>query len=135
MAEIVSGLDGVLRELRKVPEGARGRKLDDAVRLAAQLIVEQAQIYAPVGETGRLRNSINTQKASRLSGPNVSRYSVGYRKGYSRKDWNGAYYGGFVELGTRYQTPQPYLRPAMFDAGDAAIDAMAKRLQRNLGLR
>ncbi len=65
------------------------------VRAAAFAVEAHAKTRAPV-RTGRLRNSITTDVVKPLEaivGPGVK-------------------YGKFVEFGTRYMAPRPYLRPA-----------------------
>lgn len=90
---------GRLQALR----GSLPQRTEQAVEAAARRIEGAAKGNAPV-DTGTLRNSItveNSGTARRKIGPTVD-------------------YGVFVELGTKNDRPQPYLKPA--------FDAVAPRL-------
>ena len=73
-------------------------------KTAAEMIVKYAQSYAPVGETGYLRDSIHTfRSGGGTLGKGASNYGVTV----------DAPYGIFVEYGTRKMQAQPFLRPAI----------------------
>lgn len=60
-------------------------------------IATQAKALAPVGDTGKLHNSYDAEQEGKdtvIVGTNTE-------------------YAPYVELGTRYQNPQPHLRPAV----------------------
>ena len=67
-----------------------------AVRTWAANVKRLSKAKAPV-RTGRLRDSIESQRI----GPKHWKVNV------------GAYYGVYVEYGTRYMSAQPYFRPAI----------------------
>jgi len=132
----VIGLNKLLAELRKVPRDVQFKKLDNAVRAGAVVVLKRAKdTYVPTGETGRLKNSLFTQKNREASTKESSTYTIGYNKGKSRDDPSGAYYGGFVELGTRNMGAQPFLRPALETELDNAIEAIRSKLQKALKLK
>jgi HK97 gp10 family phage protein len=81
---------------------AAGGQVGTAVVATAALIQRGARQNAPV-DTGFLRSSI-TRETSRT--PFGAEAVIGPE----------AHYGGYVENGTRYQAPQPYLLPAALDA-------------------
>ena len=149
MARII-GEDKLYKELKKLPKRTQGRRLDAAVRLAAEVVAEQAQINAPVmnlsdypksehewlraqGHPGRLRRAIGWKKDSRKSTPENSVYNVGYDPGRSRDDPTGAYYGGMYEVGGPKVAARPYLRPGLAQKADEASQIIIRRLLRGLG--
>ncbi len=91
MPLIVTGVPVALRKFAAI-----GAVSDVAARAAAaQLAADIAMLarhYAPVGETGDLRDSIEARP---------DRVVVGVK------------YAGFVEYGTSENEAQPYLRPAV----------------------
>jgi HK97 gp10 family phage protein len=128
MADVLlKGTNKVAKELAKLPEKVRGRRLDNATRAAAKLVVDRAKnTYAPI-ETGKLREAIVTRKDAAESNPERSRYSVGYL-------WKIAPYGGYVEKGTRHTGAQPFLRPALETEAEHAIQTIASHLKKALKL-
>lgn len=69
-------------------------------------VQSRARELAPV-DTGRLRASIVSSGLERDA-----------RGAFVRIGTN-VFYAGFVEFGTRYMAPQPYLRPALLEAAQA----------------
>ena len=65
---------------------------------AAQYIAKRAREYAPV-DTGYMRDHIHAKKDGEESAVVISE----------------AMYSGFVEWGTRFMSPQPFIRPAISD--------------------
>lgn len=84
-----------MRSNLRVVEAEIDRKLALKNEAAAISIENEAKRLSPV-DTGRLRSSIthDSDQTGAVIGTNVE-------------------YAGFVELGTRHQTPQPYLRPGL----------------------
>lgn len=82
------------RELLSSPE------VIAALRARAEEIRDRAKALAPV-DTGRLRDSIDYELDTDERGP-VARISWG----------SGAFYGQFIEFGTRRRPARPFLRPA-----------------------
>lgn len=80
---------------------------ETAVRKTAMDIETDAKVLAPV-DTGFLRSSISTD-------------IIGGGGGVTAEVGPTAYYGGFVELGTSRNAPQPYLLPA-FDSHIAELE-------------
>lgn len=66
-------------------------------------VANRAKVYAPV-DTGRLRSSIAIQ--GKGTDGNGSFVDVGTRVKYA----------AFVEFGTRYMNPQPFMRPALLES-------------------
>ncbi len=75
--------------------------IDTRMRAAGQSIVARAQALAPV-RTGQLRASIGF---------------VYNQTTHTLQIYGDAPYAIFVEYGTRHMRPQPYIRPALLEAG------------------
>jgi HK97 gp10 family phage protein len=87
---------GLASTMAMLNAAASPDKIEDAVKKAALKLEGEAKRLCPV-DTGRLRNSIETQRIDRYT------YGVG----------TGVEYAPYVEFGTRKMRAQPYLRPAM----------------------
>ncbi len=78
--------------------------IDTRMRRAGQTIVARAQQLAPI-RTGQLRASIGY---------------VYRQNDHTLQIYADAMYAIFVEYGTRHMRPQPYIRPALLEAGRLA---------------
>lgn len=77
-----------------------------AVHDIAKLIEGDVKSNAPTGKTGKLKRSVKTVETEK-DGEYLAFVKVGSRtKG-------GAYYAGFVELGTKLLPAKPFVRPAI----------------------
>lgn len=94
-------LSGLKSQMGKI----KLRTESDLLRLAID-IERRAKQIAPV-DTGRLRSSIAHKQGRDMRGAYVE---IG----------SSVSYAGFVEFGTRYQSPQPFLRPAFAEAISSA---------------
>lgn len=92
-----------------VASSAAEKQVRDTVRRGAFEIQARGRVLCPV-RTGNLRNSISVD--FRGSNAHVAQAEIGPE----------ANYGGFVELGTERQAPQPYMGPA-FDQVEPSIIA------------
>jgi len=86
--------------------------LPEFAELAAEITRDEAKRRAPV-QSGRLRDSIRVNLGERAGGKAESIVVV------------GAFYGYFVEHGTRKMSARPYLRPA--------IDATRSQIRQAVG--
>lgn len=155
----VKGLDGLLEDLRKIPNELRVRVAQNAVNRGARVIRDEAKARVPV-RTGRLRSSIRT--FVRRSG--VGRHSVvaavGVRGGGKQ---SRVHIARFLEYGTRGHViepkskrgrrkaalllsmgvavrraehpgagPRPFLRPAYDAKKQEALNAMAASLRKGI---
>lgn len=117
------------RELNKLDTRMRRNIIREAVREGADVVIEEAQIRAPV-RTGQLRDSIKRQLDSKES----TKYAAVYKVGWS------VFYGHLIEFGIpAYGVgAQPFLRPA-FEAkrGEAqnAMAAVVRLRLRRFGLK
>lgn len=81
--------------------GTARELIAERIEQAAERVKQEAKRRCPV-RTGRLRRSIDKVQQGELAW--IVTYAV---------DDPGAYYGLFVELGTRFMSPQPFLGPAL----------------------
>lgn len=137
MAVTRSSLEGVAaltKQLIALQKLDDGRALKNAVKSGINQALKKAQEYVPIGTVPhrtyqgllvapgfaktqlRTISTINSQK-------NVASGLLGVRK--------AAYYIlQYVEFGTRFQRPQPFIRRALMDAREDAESALRASLQR-----
>ncbi len=108
----LDGMDGLLRQLQRVPEVVR-KHAAPAVALSALRVANRARALVPVGSTGLLKASIDYEHL----GDSLSA-GVGLRTA-------DAFYWRYVEFGTRYVAARPFFRPAAEDGAAAFIRDMA----------
>ena len=123
----IHGLKALERELTQLPEKVAKKHLDGAVRKAAILVRNTARTFAP-GDEGRLHRNILYFKRRRQAGSYTSRFGVSVRTKGDADSYDNAYYYKFVELGTRFQAAQPFLRPALEINKLRAVGAMSREL-------
>ena len=95
--------------------------LERAAKAGALRIRDRAGELAPVGETGRLQESmiVVTRRSENTKDAVVTR--IGPAK--------GGFYGLFQEIGTAHHVSQPFLLPAYEQTKDEAIDAASDHLR------
>ena len=91
--EILGALE-IEKDLLKLDKEVEN-EFHKSIFATAQLIESTAKRYAP-SRTGKLRNSITIEKI------NNTEYSIGTDLEYAQ----------YLEFGTRYMQPQPFMRPA-----------------------
>ncbi len=111
----VGGFRELERNLERTERAISGGALISATKKGAQVIADAAKTRAP-RRTGKLAESIG-HEVTETSGSAVQ-----------EKIGAGVFYGGLVELGTRHNPARPFLRPALDERGNAAVDATAKDL-------
>jgi len=109
--------------LKRLGGGVAGRLGANAVRAGARVIVNRAKQNAPV-DSGALRKSIRVftdRGEARLGGSTRTAY-VGTR----------LFYGWFLEFGTQHIAAQPFLRPALDEAAQEAVNKLADNLGKGI---
>ncbi len=99
-----------------------------ATRAAAKVVLADAKSLAP-HDTGALERSLKV-KARRRSRRNKG--TVGHRVVTSEQEavFGGEqFYGAFRELGTKFQDPDPFLRPALFGNQEEVLRAYRNALE------
>lgn len=116
----IEGADKIQKQLQHIAGTALTKKVKAAMKECAEIVRDEAKQLAPVGETGRLRDSIIAEVAPGnrvISGYVEADYPKNprKRKTKTRKQAAGSdeYYAFAVEYGTRHMAAQPFLRPAM----------------------
>lgn len=120
----VEGGEELARRLSQLSESMSGAVLVEATLAGAGPIKETASQRAPRDE-GRLSRSIDAEVVK--AEPRRAAVHVGPNR--------NAFYGMFVELGTRHIAAKPFLRPAFDMEKDKAVEAIADHLRTALALR
>lgn len=122
MTEVVSkvqGLAEVGEMLRGLPEKVREKIIRGAMRKAGNDLRDSVIEKTPV-LSGDLKKSIKLVVGfSRRSETMVA----------TVMDTQPAFYGRFVEMGTRHSKAQPFMRPAMESQADSAIETLRAALE------
>lgn len=125
MAELqLDGWAEIKQRFADLPDKMMKRVLTQAMREAANLIKDEAKMHCPV-DTGALRDSIRT--VARRGTPTRVVFNVvaGGEFTASKQEKYGIkspYYALFVERGTIKAPPHPFMRPAIEQGAQAAID-------------
>lgn len=127
MPEVVEleGLEDALKAMRGLAPQLQGEFLEEALLDGADPIVERMAELAPVGPTGRLKESMAKEPGRRRS---EKRAEV--LIGFLRR----AFYGRWVELGRSnpHQSADPFMRPAFDQRKAEAVEIVRERLRRNI---
>lgn len=115
----ITGDKEVIALLERIEKHILPSIIEDIALEAGRLIAQSAREKAPV-DTGALRDSITTDVQVR--GPTSVSVEVGPSVDYADD----------VEFGSLRQQAQPYLRPAIDETEDAAVEAAAEVLRRAL---
>ncbi|UTJ05392.1 HK97-gp10 family putative phage morphogenesis protein [Arcobacter roscoffensis] len=136
----VKGLDTAESILRKLPQSVQKKALSGMVRAGAKVILEEAKKNVPV-DTGSTKESLTIQK-QRSKDKNIVHYGVVplaskvKRKRFTLSDgkkWSikgevaSGYAAFFLEKGTAYMQPKPFLSTAT-SKNDEAYEAGKKYL-------
>lgn len=120
------GIEDTVRMFNKLPEELQDRILPQAMRVGAKHVQALAKAKAPV-KTGWLRDHIvigryPKSKTRRNWGANWVVAWIGFK--YDPEH----YYGHFVEYGTKYQPPRPFMRPALKASQATILDVVRKAM-------
>ena len=121
----ISGAAEMERLLKLLPEKVAERVTKNALRAGARVIRDEAKDRVPV-DTGDLRDSVVVKAPTqRQRKRGAALVVVGFKKPVSRR-------AHLTEFGTQHQPAQPFLRPAVDEAGNKAIDAIGKSMARGI---
>ena len=128
----VSGFRQLERLLQELPQNIERRVLQAGVMAGAREIRKEVKANAPVGSGKR---SPSSNKFKRLS-QNIKAQPLrsAKRKGMrgARVFTGNAFWGRFLEFGTRHQAARPWFRPAVSAATGAAADKLKEGLGRGI---
>lgn len=132
----VEGLEKLERQLLGVEAKVGSKILRQALSKAATPVVRAAKEKVPV-DSGALRQSIG--KSTRKGrGKNVATVAVGPKKNARAlalanerrsKAIAGIFYAHIVELGYGRQAPQPFLRPALEENANDAVQIFGRDMK------
>lgn len=125
----VQGFAEFERLLKALPKRLAERELVNGVRAGARVIVKEAKARAPRGgvpsemsqKFGPLHAKIRARRVKK------SKLSVEFAI-----DAGSAFYGAFLEFGTKNIAPRPWLTPAFDVSKDAAVRKLGERLGRGI---
>lgn len=132
----VQGLDALKAGMRGLTADMANKVARAASAAAAGVVRKAARTKAP-RDTGNLQKNIIVKRLPKGETQLTSEHIVTVRKGKLTAKQKGAglqdaYYGRFVEFGTVKMPPRPYLRPALDENIQPAIDAMRQRIRARL---
>lgn len=114
------------RDLRALQFTTQQQVLTKAVREAAKMVRDRAAQLAP-RDTGKLAGSMMYTSAGQRNALNRIVFLVGPSR--------DAYYGLFLEFGTAFIYPQPFLKPAFDQMEGPATAKMAEVIRAEINKR
>ena len=119
------GLSKLSKALGELPEQAGGRRLNAATREGAKVIAEEAAHLAPRATEHRFvkRGKAITVLADSILVKKV-RGAAAYFIGFAKS----AFHGLFAELGTVKWAGKPFLRPALRNKAEQAVETLRDKL-------
>ena len=125
----VVGFKELEQVLKALPGRLAERELTSAVRAGANVIRKEARARAPRGgvpsamskKFGPLHKKIRTRRDKKT--PLSVEFSI---------DSGSAFYGSFLEFGTKNIAPRPWLTPAYDVSKDAAVQKLGDRLGKGI---
>lgn len=102
----IEGADEIIKILKDIGIEANA-VLEEAAEEGAKIALAEAKRRVPV-KTGNLRDNLEITKVKSRT-PDKLKKTVFVKVGFNKK----AFYGTFVELGTRFIKAKPFLRPAI----------------------
>jgi HK97 gp10 family phage protein len=119
----VEGLDKIIKELQKLSD--KGEKaIYEYVQESAEEVKDEAKKLVTV-DRGNLKNNIISKLIHNDSIGVVFVVGAKYPK---------AAYAHIIEFGSRFQRPQPFLRPAADKFKNKALGIASRKLKKALGL-
>lgn len=116
---MILGMDTLERRLAALSTKLRAQALGEAVQAGGEVIARAARARAP-RRTGHLAEEGIASEITNRSGTKAVAH-VGPTK--------EAFYGRFVEKGTKFTKAQPFIRPAFDEQKDAAVREVERVLK------
>lgn len=145
----VEGLPELKQAFDKLTDGVRKKALGPAIAAGALVVLKEAKKLAPV-DTGALRDAIKQRRSRRDSKQDYEERHVGVfkvrggkyantklnrrlqRVGKEYTEEPPEYYWRFLELGTVKAPPKRFLRPALQNKKQEAIERTKQRLAQKI---
>ncbi len=116
----IEGVDELKRQLKRLDTKVRTSIVRSGLREGAKVAKQAAEAKAPV-DSGFLRDNIKIK--TRKRGDKITAI-VGFAE--------DAYYGRFIELGTKHMSAKPFLRPALDENQRQIVDAVKARMKKRI---
>lgn len=132
----LEGLAGLQAQLEELKAATAARALRRAARIAFQPVFKAALSLVPV-DTGLLRDGIKLVTQRGGDGDVVVKVglkvaAVKGAKKLGRETLSPHWRWHFVELGTRFQAAQPFLRPALEANSQGVLDVLRDELAKGI---
>jgi HK97 gp10 family phage protein len=118
----VEGAEEIIKLLKEMGQNAEN-VLSQAAEAGGKIALSDAKRRCPVGKTGNLKSNLKLETGKKTS-------TKAFVKVLPGKD---EYYGTFVELGTKKQPAQPFLRPAVDENKEKISEKVTSELSRAVG--
>lgn len=124
MAQVrITGAREMELVLRQLPDTIAKKTLTQALRAAAEPILDEARTLAPVGQESKGRVRLRRTKRGKVTIANYGKLKLNLRiatvpasqtphSATVAVTVGKAFWGLFVEFGTRFMSAKPFLRPA-----------------------
>ena len=128
--DLIGDITHMADKLDTSNEGApAARKILQAAAVPVEDQMKANASHDPQIISGKLRGALNTGNAGKKGGASIT-------IGVHRKDWSGdEYYPAYVEFGhggPRPAPPHPFVRPAIDERGDEAIQVLIDKVAQAL---
>lgn len=117
----VEGAEEIIKILKEMGQNAENVLLQ-AAEAGGKIALDDAKRRCPV-RTGRLRSSLQLEVGK----------STPYKADVRVRPGKDEYYGTFVELGTKNQAAQPFMRPAVDENKERISEKVTSELSRVVG--
>lgn len=125
--------------LRQLPQHIAKQALTKALRAAAEPILDEARALAPVGQESKGRVRLRTTRRGKVAIANYGKLKLSLRiatvpasqtphSATVAVSVGKAFWGLFVEFGTRFMSARPFLRPAFEAKKTEALNRLGKAL-------
>lgn len=122
----IKGAEELEKALQQLPYKFRKSIAKKAIRAGANVLLQKAREYVPVGPTGNLKKSLGLVARSRAQGDAVISVATRITKGFK------GYHAHLLEFGTVKMPAQPFLRPALDSSSPAVIKRVGEVILENI---
>jgi len=125
--------------LQQLPDYIAKRVVNGALRKGAAVVLDAARARAPVGQESKGRVRLRVTKKGKVSVSNYGKLKLNLRivnippsktshSAAVAVSVGKAFWGLFVEFGTRFMRARPFMRPAFESTKYQALDVIGKAL-------
>jgi len=139
----LTGLREMENVLRQIPAEMSVKIVTAALKKSAVPILDEARSLAPLGKESKGRTRVRNNKKGNTVVSDYGKLKTSlkiinitkYRPGYSATvavSVGKAFWGMFLEFGTKYMGKKPFMRPAFESKKAAAVSLLAMNLRKEL---